>query len=65
MVYRPRVTPLLAAAAAAGATPIAGLEMFLGQAAAQLALFTAQPEQPPLAVDELRALLPASLVEGG
>ena len=33
LVYHPLVTPLLAAAEAAGATPVGGLGMLVGQAA--------------------------------
>jgi 3-dehydroquinate dehydratase / shikimate dehydrogenase len=42
MVYQPAMTTLLRAAAAAGAVPIPGAEMFTAQAAAQLQLFTGQ-----------------------
>ncbi len=55
MVSRPRITPLLAAAAAAGAVAIPGAEMFLAQAAAQAALFTGAR----VGADELRRFLPA------
>jgi 3-dehydroquinate dehydratase/shikimate dehydrogenase len=40
MVYQPRLTRLLRDAEAAGATVVPGIEMFLGQAAAQARLFT-------------------------
>jgi shikimate dehydrogenase len=40
LVYAPRVTPWLAAAAAAGATTVDGLGMLVHQAAAQLELWT-------------------------
>jgi 3-dehydroquinate dehydratase/shikimate dehydrogenase len=53
MVYRPEVTPLLAAAAASGATPVSGLEMFLTQAREQVRLFTGEQ----LVEDELRAFM--------
>jgi len=39
-VYAPLETRLLREAAAAGATPVSGLEMFVGQAAEQFRLFT-------------------------
>ncbi len=42
-VYNPRRTRMLADAAAAGATVIEGLEMFLGQAVLQFELFTGEP----------------------
>ncbi|MCC6670657.1 MAG: type I 3-dehydroquinate dehydratase [Planctomycetes bacterium] len=42
MVYRPRWTPLLRAAQAAGARPIPGMAMFLAQAAEQLRWFTGE-----------------------
>jgi shikimate dehydrogenase len=47
-VYNPRRTRLLADAEAAGARTVAGVEMFLGQAAAQFELWTGQ--KAPLAV---------------
>jgi 3-dehydroquinate dehydratase/shikimate dehydrogenase len=40
MVYQPQQTRLLREAAAAGALPVPGVEMFLAQAAAQVQLFT-------------------------
>ncbi len=40
MVYQPRMTALLRDAAEAGATVVPGIEMFLGQAAAQARAFT-------------------------
>jgi shikimate 5-dehydrogenase len=42
-VYNPRDTRLLQRAAADGARTIAGLEMFIRQAAVQFELFTGQP----------------------
>ena len=48
MVYRPRITPLLAAAAARGCPTIEGLEMFVRQAAVQYGLFTGEPTDRPL-----------------
>jgi shikimate dehydrogenase len=42
LVYAPRPTPWLAAAAAAGATTVDGLGMLVHQAAAQIALWTGQ-----------------------
>ncbi|MCA8948502.1 MAG: type I 3-dehydroquinate dehydratase [Planctomycetes bacterium] len=53
MVYRPARTRFLRDAAAAGARTIAGVEMFLAQAAAQVRRFSGQV----LAPDELRAFL--------
>ncbi|KAG6423171.1 hypothetical protein SASPL_113559 [Salvia splendens] len=46
-VYNPRKTRLLKEAEAAGAVVVSGVEMFLGQAAAQFSLFTGQkaPEE--------------------
>ncbi|HEY5998987.1 MAG TPA: shikimate dehydrogenase, partial [bacterium] len=46
IVYRPRVTPLLAAAAAAGARTVDGLGMLLHQGALALELWTGM--RPPL-----------------
>jgi shikimate dehydrogenase len=43
LVYHPRETPWLLAAAAAGATPVGGLGMLVHQAAAQLERWTGQP----------------------
>ncbi|MGH8982133.1 MAG: shikimate dehydrogenase, partial [Acidimicrobiales bacterium] len=40
LVYDPRITPLLAGAAAGGATTLGGLGMLVHQAAAQLRLWT-------------------------
>jgi shikimate 5-dehydrogenase len=48
MVYRPRITPLLAAAGARGCPTIEGLEMFVRQAAVQYGLFTSEPTDRPL-----------------
>jgi shikimate 5-dehydrogenase len=50
MVYRPRHTPLLRAAAARGCVTIEGLEMFVRQAAAQYGLLTGDHEEAPLAL---------------
>lgn len=52
-IYNPRVTRFLELAAAAGATPVSGVEMFIAQAAAQYRLWHAC--EPPLA--EWRAAL--------
>ncbi len=60
MVYRPHKTPLLAAAAAAGAVPIQGLEMFLTQAAEQIALFVGQRPRE----DDLRRYLAGFVADG-
>ena len=54
LVYRPAWTPLLEAAAAAGAVPICGLWMFLYQAAEQIRLVLGQVAP---SVDELAPLL--------
>lgn len=54
-VYNPRRTRLLGDAAAAGATVIEGLEMFLGQAIVQFELFTGQPAP----VDVMRRVVEA------
>ena len=49
MIYHPRQTRLLADAAAAGAVPVSGVEMFLTQAAEQVRLFTGQrPDESEL-----------------
>lgn len=53
MVYQPRWTPLLTAAAAAGAVAVPGAEMFLAQAALQVQWFTGQE----LPVEVLRGFL--------
>jgi shikimate 5-dehydrogenase len=58
MVYQPSSTPLLQAAAAAGAVAIPGVEMFLTQAQAQVQLFTG--ERLPEA--ELRGFLAGTAV---
>ncbi len=58
MVYQPLRTRLLQDAAAAGATTVAGAEMFLAQAAAQVQLFTGGK----LAVEVLRAFLAGTAV---
>src|SRR5262249_954218 len=60
MVYQPHRTRLLADVEAAGGIPVAGLEMFLTQATAQLELFAGAT----LAETELRAFL-AGAVTGG
>jgi shikimate 5-dehydrogenase len=60
MVYQPRMTRLLRDCAEHGAIPVAGAEMFLTQAAAQLELFTGQS----LAESELRTFL-AGTAAGG
>ncbi len=52
-IYNPRVTRFLERAAAVGATPVSGIEMFIAQAAAQYRLWHAC--EPPLA--EWRAAL--------
>ena len=54
MVYAPAVTPLLAAARAAGKTAVGGLPMLLHQAGAQFELFTGVPA--PL--EAMRAAVP-------
>ncbi len=61
IVYQPTHTPLLLAAAAAGATPVGGLGMLLHQAALQFELWTATPA--PLEV--MSAALHQSLAESG
>jgi shikimate dehydrogenase len=43
LVYHPRVTPWLARAASAGATPVGGVEVLVHQAAAALELWLGQP----------------------
>ena len=49
MVYRPRQTRLLRDAAEAGAVPVGGIEMFLTQAAEQIASFIGQrPDEADL-----------------
>jgi 3-dehydroquinate dehydratase/shikimate dehydrogenase len=53
LVYQPRMTKLLRDAEAAGATAVPGIEMFLGQAAAQVKLFTGRDVD----VASLRGLL--------
>jgi shikimate dehydrogenase len=60
MIYRPLVTDLLAKAAAAGLTPVDGLEMLIQQAAPSFAAFYGQP---PPGVD-VRALALAALGTG-
>jgi 3-dehydroquinate dehydratase/shikimate dehydrogenase len=54
MVYRPARTRLLEDARAAGAIALSGVDMFLGQAAAQVELFTGQR----LSAADLAELLP-------
>ncbi|MBL9079015.1 MAG: type I 3-dehydroquinate dehydratase [Planctomycetes bacterium] len=56
MVYQPRLTRLLRDAQAAGARTVAGVEMFLAQAAAQVRWFTGGA----LEVDTLRGFLAGS-----
>ena len=56
-VYTPLETRLLREAAAAGAVPVSGLDMFIGQAAEQFRLFTGR--EPPVQV--MREALLASL----
>lgn len=56
MVYRPAQTRLLREAAAAGARVVSGVEMFLGQAAAQVRLFTGKELTPAV----LRSFLAGS-----
>jgi shikimate dehydrogenase len=58
LVYAPLETPLFAAAAARGLTPIDGLEMLIGQAAMAFELFFGQPA-PREHDAELRTLLTA------
>lgn len=50
MVYNPVRTPLLVAAAAAGAETVSGIEMLIGQAARSFSLWTGVP----MPVDEVR-----------
>jgi shikimate dehydrogenase len=59
LVYHPLETPLLAAAAAAGAHPVGGVGMLVHQAAHQLRLWTGA--EPP--VDAMRAGALAALAE--
>jgi 3-dehydroquinate dehydratase/shikimate dehydrogenase len=63
MVYRPRITPLLAAADARGCATIEGLEMFVRQAAVQYGLLTGDPSDQPLV--SLRAAAERALDEDG
>lgn len=58
MVYQPRWTRFLRDAAADGATVVPGADMFLHQAAAQVALFTGAK----VAIDTLRGLLAGTAV---
>ena len=58
IVYNPRETKLLAEAKAAGCRTIAGLEMFLHQAAAQFELWTNQPAP----TDVMRTVLESRFV---
>ncbi len=60
VVYNPRVTPFLAAAAARGLTAVSGLGMLVHQAALSIALWTGQT--PPL--DLMRAAAEAALAAG-
>lgn len=48
MVYQPRLTRWLRDAAGAGAVVVPGIEMFLGQAAAQARLFTGKDVEPSM-----------------
>jgi 3-dehydroquinate dehydratase/shikimate dehydrogenase len=59
VVYNPAATPLLRAARGRGIATLGGIEMFLGQAAAQFRLFTGA--EPPL--DLWRAELEQALAE--
>ncbi|MGB3967215.1 MAG: hypothetical protein WBO45_10810, partial [Planctomycetota bacterium] len=59
-IYRPATTRLLRDAAAAGAAVIPGLELFLGQAAAQVRVFTGKD----VSTSVLRSLL-AGVGAGG
>jgi shikimate dehydrogenase len=61
LVYHPRVTPLLATAAAAGARPVGGLGMLVHQAAHQFRLWTGL--EPPVAA--MRAGAERGLAERG
>lgn len=61
LVYHPLVTPLLAAAAARGATAVGGLGMLLHQAGRQLTLWTGS--EAPL--DAMRAAVEAELRSRG
>ncbi|MGI9002703.1 MAG: shikimate dehydrogenase [Pseudonocardia sp.] len=61
VVYAPWPTPFAAAAAAAGATVVSGLEMLLHQAVAQVELMTGRPG--PIA--QMRAALDAAVVARG
>ena len=54
VVYEPRVTPLLSAAAVRGAVVVPGLELLLYQAARQVVLMTGVPEAP---IEAMRAAL--------
>jgi shikimate dehydrogenase len=60
-VAQPPRTPLIALAAAAGATTVTGLEMWLHQGAAQASLWLGEP----VGAEELRALLPERLRAAG
>lgn len=59
VVYAPWPTPFAAAAGAAGARVVSGLEMLLHQAVAQVALMTGRPGP----VEEMRAALDAAVAE--
>ena len=54
LVYNPRTTRLLHEAAAQGATPIGGLGMLVGQAAAAYEQWTGQPMHEDVVIDALR-----------
>jgi 3-dehydroquinate dehydratase/shikimate dehydrogenase len=61
LVYQPHLTRFLRDAAAAGATVVPGVEMFLGQASAQIRRFTGTAIEP----DELRRFLAGTAAAPG
>jgi shikimate dehydrogenase len=63
LLYRPSVTPLLAAVRAAGGNAFGGLGLLLEQAALSFELWTGQP--PPLEVMSAAALAELAEVPGG